>query len=198
MSADVEDTFNMISVDGDTSTNDTLLVLANGAAENPPITKKDADYEAFCGALHAVDEALAKMMAGDGEGATALFETKVIHAASKADAKILAKSVICSSLTKAAIFGHDANWGRILCALGYSGVSFDPEKLELYFVGEDEKMLIYKDGQAVDYSEEEATRLLSKPEVTVLVDMKAGDESASAWGCDLTYDYVKINADYRS
>ena len=138
------------------------------------------------------------MMAGDGEGATALFETKVIHAASKADAKILAKSVICSSLTKAAIFGHDANWGRILCALGYSGVSFDPEKLELYFVGEDEKMLIYKDGQAVDYSEEEATRLLSKPEVTVLVDMKAGDESASAWGCDLTYDYVKINADYRS
>ena len=138
------------------------------------------------------------MMAGDGEGATALFETKVIHAASKADAKTLAKSVICSSLTKAAIFGHDANWGRILCALGYSGVSFDPEKLELYFVGEDEKMLIYKDGQAVDYSEEEATRLLSKPEVTVLVDMKAGDESASAWGCDLTYDYVKINADYRS
>lgn len=198
LSADVEDTFNMISVDGDTSTNDTLLVLANGAAENPPITKKDADYEAFCGALHAVDEALAKMMAGDGEGATALFETKVIHAASKADAKTLAKSVICSSLTKAAIFGHDANWGRILCALGYSGVSFDPEKLELYFVGEDEKMLIYKDGQAVDYSEEEATRLLSKPEVTVLVDMKAGDESASAWGCDLTYDYVKINADYRS
>lgn len=198
LSADVEDTFNMISVDGDTSTNDTLLVLANGAAENPLITKKDADYETFCAALHAVDEALAKMMAGDGEGATALFETKVIHAASKADAKTLAKSVICSSLTKAAIFGHDANWGRILCALGYSGVSFDPEKLELYFVGEDEKMLIYKDGQAVDYSEEEAMRLLSRPEVTVLVDMKVGNESASAWGCDLTYDYVKINADYRS
>ena len=137
-------------------------------------------------------------MAGDGEGATALFETKVIGAATKEDAKILAKSVICSSLTKAAIYGHDANWGRILCALGYSGVQFDPEQVELYFMGKSGKILIYKDGKGTDYSEEEATAILSEPEVTVLVDMKMGEASASAWGCDLTYDYVKINADYRS
>ena len=137
-------------------------------------------------------------MAGDGEGATALFETTVYNAATKQDARVLAKSVICSSLTKAAIFGHDANWGRILCALGYSGVQFDPEKIELYFAGKSGKIQIYKDGVATDYSEEEATKILSEPEVTVLVDMKMGNETASAWGCDLTYDYVKINADYRS
>ena len=137
-------------------------------------------------------------MAGDGEGATALFETKVIHAPSKQDARILAKSVICSSLTKAAIYGHDANWGRILCALGYSGVMFDPEKIELFFESKAGRIQIYKDGVAADYSEEEATKILSEPEVTVVVDMKNGEESATAWGCDLTYDYVKINADYRS
>ena len=198
LSSDVQDTFNMISVDGDTSTNDTLIVLANGEAGNPVIDKKGADYDTFCEALHYIDETLAKKMAGDGEGATALFETKVIHAASKEEAKILAKSVICSSLTKAAIYGHDANWGRILCALGYSGAKFDPEQIELYFVGKSGKMLIYKDGHGTDYSEEEATKILSEPEVTVLVDMKMGDASACAWGCDLTYDYVKINADYRS
>ena len=130
LSCDVQDTFNMISVDGDTSTNDTLIVLANGEAGNPVIDKKGEDYDIFCQALHYIDETLAKKMAGDGEGATALFETKVIGAATKEDAKILAKSVICSSLTKAAIYGHDANWGRILCALGYSGVQFDPEQLE--------------------------------------------------------------------
>lgn len=195
---DVVDTFNMISVDGDTSTNDTLLVLANGMAENPEIRENSPEYEAFREALHEINETLAKKMAGDGEGATALFETKVIHAPSKQDARILAKAVICSSLTKAAIYGHDANWGRILCALGYSGVIFDPEKIELFFESKAGRIQIYKDGVAADYSEEEATKILSEPEVTVVVDMKNGEESATAWGCDLTYDYVKINADYRS
>ena len=196
--ADVIDTYNMISVDGDTSTNDTLLVLANGMAGNPEIQEDTPEFEAFCEALHDVNESLAKMMAGDGEGATALFETKVVGAATKEDARILSKSVICSSLTKAAIDGHDANWGRILCALGYSGVNFDPEKIELFFEGKENRIQIYKDGKAAPYSEEEATKILSEPEVRVLVDMKMGSETATAWGCDLTYDYVKINADYRS
>ncbi len=195
---DVTDTFNMVSVDGDTSTNDTLLVMANGMAGNSEINEVGPAYEAFREALHYVNESLAKMMAGDGEGATALIEAKVVGAATKDDARKLGKSVICSSLTKAAIYGHDANWGRILCALGYSGVSFEPEKLELYFESKAGKILIYKDGVGADYSEEEACRILSEPEVTILVDMKAGEESATAWGCDLTYDYVKINADYRS
>ncbi len=195
---DVDDTYNMISVDGDTSTNDTVLLLANGMAGNDKITKKDENYQKFTEALKLVNTTLAKKMAGDGEGATALFETKVIHADTKEHAKILAKSVICSSLTKAAIFGHDANWGRILCALGYSGVEFDPEKIELYFQSKSGQIQIYKDGVATDYSEDEATKILSDEEVTVLVDMKTGEEEAAAWGCDLTYDYVKINADYRS
>ena len=198
LSADVQDTFNMVSVDGDTSTNDTLLVLANGQAGNPEITEKGADYDAFVEALHYVNETLAKKIAGDGEGATALFEVKVIHADNKEDAKTLAKSVITSSLTKAALFGHDANWGRILCALGYSGAKFDPEAIELYLESSAGKILIFKDGMAADYSEEEATRILSCSEVTALVDMKMGEAEATAWGCDLTYDYVKINADYRS
>lgn len=195
---DVQDTFNMVSVDGDTSTNDTLIVLANGAAENTEITERGEDYRLFCQALHTVNEALCQKIAGDGEGATALFETKVIHAATKEEARRLAKAVICSSLTKAAIFGHDANWGRILCALGYSGVTFQPSEIELYFQSETESILIYRNGRAADYSEEEATRILSEPKVTVLVDMKKGSAEATAWGCDLTYDYVKINADYRS
>lgn len=198
LSTSVVDSYNMISVDGDTSTNDTCLVLANGMAENAKITEKNADYQIFSEALHYVNTFLAKKMAGDGEGATALFETTVMNAATKQDARILAKSVICSSLTKAAIYGHDANWGRILCALGYSGADFDPEKIELYFMSKSGKIMIYQDGVATDYSEEEASKILSDPEVTVLVDMKCGKESASAWGCDLTYDYVKINADYRS
>lgn len=198
LSADVQDTFNMVSVDGDTSTNDTLLVLANGQAGNPEITEKGADYDTFVEALHYVNETLAKKIAGDGEGATALFEVKVIHADNKEDAKALAKSVITSSLTKAALFGHDANWGRILCALGYSGAKFDPEAIELYLESSAGKILIFKDGMAADYSEEEATRILSCSEVTALVDMKMGEAEATAWGCDLTYDYVKINADYRS
>ena len=198
LSENVVDTFNMVSVDGDTSTNDTLLVLANGMAGNEMITEENEAYEQFKEALNYVNTTLAKKMAADGEGATALFETKVIHAKSKEDARILSKSVICSSLTKAAIYGHDANWGRILCALGYSGAEFDPEKVELFFESKVGKIQIYKDGVATDYSEEEATKILSEPEVTVLVDMKDGEFEAAAWGCDLTYDYVKINADYRS
>ena len=198
LSADVQDTYNMISVDGDTSTNDTCLLLANGLAENPEITEKNADYKEFCKALNFVNETLAKKMAGDGEGATALFEVKIIGAESKEQAKVLSKSVITSSLTKAAIYGHDANWGRILCAMGYSGATFDPEKVDLFFESAAGKMQIIKNGVAVDYSEEEATRILSEPAVTAIADVKMGNASATAWGCDLTYDYVKINADYRS
>lgn len=194
----VVDTFNMISVDGDTSTNDTMLVMANGMAGNTEITEKNEDYYQFKEALLYINTTLAKKMAGDGEGATALFETKVIHAKTKEDARILSKSVICSSLTKAAIYGHDANWGRILCALGYSGVQFDPENLDLFFESKAGHIQIFGNGVATDYSEEEATKILSEPEVTVIADMKMGEEEATAWGCDLTYDYVKINADYRS
>ncbi len=198
VSADVTDSFNMISVDGDTSTNDTLLVMANGLAGNEEITAEGADYDAFCEALHFITSYLAKKMAGDGEGATALFECKVVNADTKENARTLAKSVICSSLTKAAIFGHDANWGRILCALGYSGAKFDPENVDLYFQSVSGKIHIFGNGVACDYSEEEATKILSDPEVTALVDMHMGDAEATAWGCDLSYDYVKINADYRS
>ena len=198
LSADVQDTYNMISVDGDTSTNDTCLLLANGLAENPEITEKNADYEEFCKALNFVNETLAKKMAGDGEGATAMYEVKNIGDESKEQAKVLSKSVITSSLTKAAIYGHDANWGRILCAMGYSGAAFDPEKVDLFFESAAGKMQIIKNGVAVDYSEEEATRILSEPAVTAIADVKMGNASATAWGCDLTYDYVKINADYRS
>ena len=198
LSQDIQDTYNMISVDGDTSTNDTVLLLANGLAGNKEITEKNEDYHTFCRALKIVNETLAKKMAGDGEGCTALFEVKVVGAETKEQAKILAKSVICSSLTKAAIFGHDANWGRILCAMGYSGAQFDPEKVDLYFESAAGQMQIIKDGVAVDYSEEQATRILSEPEVTAVADIKMGDAKAAAWGCDLTFDYVKINADYRS
>lgn len=195
---DVEDTYNMISVDGDTSTNDTVLLLANGMAGNPEICQENEDYEAFCKALHYVNETLAKKIAGDGEGCTALFEVQIKGAATKEEAKILAKSVITSNLTKAAIFGHDANWGRILCAMGYSGVQFDPEKVDLYFESAAGSMQIIENGVALDYSEEEATKILSCPEVTAIADVKMGQETATAWGCDLTFDYVKINADYRS
>lgn len=198
VSEDVKDTFNMISVDGDTSTNDTLLVLANGAAENQEISSENEDYKEFAAALNAVNTYLAKKMAGDGEGATALFEVKIVGAKTKADAVTLSKAIVTSSLVKAAIYGHDANWGRILCAMGYSGVQFDPEKVDLFFESAAGKLQIIGNGVAVDYSEEEATRILSEPEVTALADVKMGDAAATAWGCDLTYDYVKINADYRS
>ena len=194
-----EDTFNMISVDGDMSTNDTLLVLANGLAGNERISREDGeDYALFKAALKSVCQDLAMRMAGDGEGATKLIESRVIHMDTEANAKILAKSVIQSNLTKAAVFGRDANWGRVLCALGYAGVSFDPEKVDLWFEADGKRMLIFTDGSAADYSEEEASALLGSEKVVILSDMHMGDAQAAAWGCDLTYDYVRINADYRS
>lgn len=198
LSDDVQDTYNMISVDGDTSTNDTVLVLANGLAENEEITVDSESYPVFAEALHAINEYLAKQIAGDGEGATALFEVEVVGADTRENAKTLAKSVACSSLVKTAIAGHDANWGRILCALGYSGAQFDPEKVDLTFESSAGKIQIIENGVAVDYSEEKATEILSQPEIKAVADMKMGTEKATAWGCDLTYDYVKINADYRS
>lgn len=196
--ADVKDTFNMISVDGDTSTNDTMIVMANGLAGNPEITEKNEDYEKFAEALKAVNTFLAKKMAGDGEGATALFEVKVTGADTKENAVTLAKSVVTSSLVKCAICGHDANWGRILCALGYSGVQFDPEKVDIFFESRAGKLKIVEDSVSTGYSEDEATKILSEDEVTALIDMKMGAAEAIAWGCDLTHEYVSINADYRS
>ena len=198
LSADIKDTYNMISVDGDTSTNDTVLLLANGLAGNAEITEENEDYHTFLRALNFVNTCLARKMAGDGEGATALFTVKVIHAESKEQAVTLSKSVITSSLTKAAIYGHDASWGRILCAMGYSGAQFDPEKVDLTFESAAGSMKIIENGVALDYSEEQATKILSEEEVIVIADVKMGDAEATAWGCDLTYDYVKINADYRS
>ena len=198
LSEDVEDTYNMISVDGDTSTNDTAILLANGLAGNQEITYASPEYETFKEALHMVNETLAKKMAGDGEGATALFEVKVVGAESIKQAKTLAKSVVCSNLTKAAIAGHDANWGRILCAMGYSGVQFDPEKVDLFFESKAGKLQIIENGVATDYSEEVATKILSEPEITATADIKMGDYSATAWSCDLTHEYININADYRS
>ena len=194
----IEDTFNMVSVDGDTSTNDTVFVFANGMAENKEITEKDADYEAFREGLLYVNQSLAKQIAGDGEGCTRLFEVHVAGADSKENAKILSKSVVTSSLTKAAIYGKDANWGRILCALGYAGVDFDPVKVDISLKSADGVIEIVKDGIATDYSEDEATKVLSADAVTVDIDVHNGVFEATAWGCDLTHDYVTINADYRS
>ncbi len=198
LSSDVEDTYNMISVDGDTSTNDTVLLLANGMAGNDKIKIGTPEFEQFKEALHYINETLAKKMAGDGEGATALFEAKIIGAKTKEQAKTLAKSIVCSNLTKAAIAGHDANWGRILCAMGYSGAEFDPKKVDLYFESAAGKLKIIENGTAVDYSEEKATEILSEPEVTAIADIKEGSAEAAAWGCDLTHGYIDINADYRS
>ena len=198
LSEDVVDTYNMISVDGDTSTNDTALLLANGMAENPEIVYGTAEYDEFKKALHVINEYLAKKIAGDGEGATALFEVKVVGADSIEQARILAKSIVCSNLTKTAIAGHDANWGRILCAMGYSGAQFDPEKVDLFFESKAGKIQIIENGTAVDYSEEKATEILSEAEVTAIADVKLGDVTATAWGCDLTHGYIDINADYRS
>ena len=194
----IKDTFNMVSVDGDTSTNDTVLLLANGMAGNTIIDSKNEDYDAFYAALFEVAKTLSRKIAGDGEGASALFEVKVVNALTHEDAVGLSKSVITSNLTKAAIFGHDANWGRILCAMGYSGVVFDSEKVDIYFESAAGKLKIVEDGVATDYSEDEATKILSEKEVMCIADVKMGNESATAFGCDLTYDYVKINADYRS
>ena len=194
----IPDTFNMVSVDGDTSTNDTVIILADGMAENEKITKEGQDYDEFVKALNYVCAELAKKIAGDGEGATKLFEVMVVNADTKENAITLSKSVVTSSLTKAAIFGNDANWGRILCALGYSGAKFDPEIVDIYFESEAGKIQIVENGVATDYSEEEATRILNMDAVRTICDMKMGDAMATAYGCDLTYDYVKINADYRS
>ena len=198
LSGDVEDTYNMISVDGDTSTNDTVLLLANGLAENPEIMYGTEDYETFVQALHEVNEYLAKKIAGDGEGATALFEVKAVGCENTEQAKTLAKAVVCSSLTKAAIAGHDANWGRILCAMGYSGAQFDPEKVDLFFESRAGRIQIIENGIAADYSEDKAAGILSEPAVTAIADVKMGDKEATAWGCDLTHGYIDINADYRS
>ena len=198
LSSVVPDTFNMVSVDGDTSTNDTCIVMANGQAGNREIAGEDEDYELFRAGLLEVCTKLAKKMAKDGEGATCLFEVKVIHADTKENARVLARSVVSSTLTKAAIAGHDANWGRILCALGYSGIEFDPDKVDLYFESAAGKLLILKDGVSTGYSEEFATKILSCDEITATADMKMGDAEGDAWGCDLTHEYVNINADYRS
>lgn len=193
----VSGSFNMISVDRDTSTNDTYLVLANGES-GVTIKKNTKAYEDFREALICVSTELAKKMAADGEGATKLFEVKVTGCESEEKAKILSKSVITSNLVKTAVYGSDANWGRILCALGYAGVEFNPEVIDLTLQAKGESLVLVRDGVATDYSEEKATELLSEEKVTVVCDMKEGDCTAAAWGCDLTYDYVKINGDYRS
>ena len=194
----VVDTFNMISVDGDTSTNDTLLVMANGLAGNEKITEKNADYNTFKEALFEVCKFLARKMASDGEGATKLFTAHVLNAKSKEDARVLARSVISSSLSKAAIYGCDANFGRFLCAMGYSGVSFDQKDVELYFESKAGECKVFEYGVPLVFDEELATKIMSEEEVIIRIDMHEGSEEATAWGCDLTYDYVKINADYRS
>ena len=198
LSTVVTDTFNMISVDGDTSTNDTLLVMASGLVENRPITEEDESYRLFCEALFTVCRELAIRMAGDGEGATHLIETRVIHADTKDNARVLARSVVASSLVKAMIYGKDANCGRVLCALGYAGPAFDPAVITIDLVGEKDSLCFYKDGCVQTFDEDKALALLSEHDIRFLCDMHMGDEEATAWGCDLTYDYVKINGDYRT
>ena len=194
----VADSFNMLSIDGDTSTNDTVAVLASGMAENARIETKNDDYKTFVSALAAISEKLVKLMAKDGEGATKLVECQVSGAKTKDIAKVCAKSVICSSLVKAAMFGADANWGRILCALGYAGVEIDVNKVDVYFKSAGGEILVCKNGAGVEFSEEKAKEILIKDEVYIVVKLNDGDFSANAYGCDLTYDYVKINGDYRT
>ena len=194
----IPDTFNMISVDRDTSTNDTVLLLANGLADNPEINEENADYQVFKDALYYVNEFLAKAIAGDGEGATKLLEVQVHGANSINQAKVIAKSVCTSPLVKTAIYGNDANWGRLLCAMGYSGEQFDPYNVDLKIASEFGILQLVAKGMATDYSEELATKILSSSEVKAIIDIHNGNYQATAWGCDLTYDYVKINADYRS
>ena len=194
----VKDSFNMISIDGDQSTNDTCVLLSNGLAGNPEITEEGEDYETFRSALELVTKNLARRMAADGEGAHALFEVRVTGASSKQQAVQLAKSVIGSSLVKTAIAGHDANWGRIICAMGYSGAIFDPDKVDLTFMSSAGTVRIAENGVSTGYSEELATDILSREEITAVIDLKEGSEEATAWGCDLTHEYISINADYRS
>lgn len=196
--ATIEDTFNMVSVDGDTSTNDTVLVMANGLAENELISEENDDYNTFKDALYAVNEYLAKQIASDGEGATRLFEVNVVGAPDVNTAKILAKSIVTSNLTKCAIYGKDANWGRILCAMGYSGAEFEPDKVDITISSENGSIKLVENGKATAFDEDRATEILSPEVVVATADVKLGEAKATAWGCDLTYDYVKINADYRS
>ncbi len=196
---DVKSTYNMISVDGDTSTNDMVLLLANKKARNEEILdSSDKDFEVFCKALHFVNTTLAKKIAQDGEGATKLCEVKIENATTTKQARILAKSVITSNLVKTALFGNDANWGRIICALGYSKAKFDAKKIDLSFISKAGKIEILKNGKALDFNEKLAKRILAQKEVQILVNLRDGSKSATAWGCDLSYDYVRINADYRS
>ena len=198
LSGDIADTFNMISIDGDTSTNDMVTVLANGMAGNEEITAEGEDFDIFMKALNTVNIALCRMIAGDGEGATKLLECKVSSAKDKQTAKTVAKSVICSSLLKAAMFGADANWGRVLCAIGYSGADVDVNKIDVSFKSAAGEILVCKNGAGVEFSEEDAKRILSEKEIEILVDLCGGEAFSTAWGCDLTYDYVKINGDYRT
>ena len=198
LSTVVVDTFNMISVDGDTSTNDTLLLLSSGQAANKPILEEDESYAIFCEALFTVCRELAIRMAGDGEGATHMIEAHVIHADTKGNARTLARSVVASSLVKAMIYGRDANCGRVLCALGYAGPDFDPAVITIDLVGEKDTLNFYKDGCVQVFDEDKALALLSEHDIRFLCDMNMGEEEAAAWGCDLTYDYVKINGDYRT
>ena len=194
----VKDTFNMITVDGDTSTNDTLLIMANGLAENATIIDKNEDYQTFREALFFVCRYLARKMAGDGEGATKLFEAKVVNAKTKEDARILSRAIVGSNLSKAAIYGCDANFGRFLCAMGYSGSDFDQNDVELFFESENGRLQVFDHGTPLAFDEDFAVKIMSADEVTVFVDMHEGSDEATAWGCDLIYNYVKINADYRS
>lgn len=198
LSTSVADTFNMITVDGDTSTNDTCLVMANGMAGNTEVTQKGEAYDKFFEALNYVCTYLAKKMAGDGEGATKLFEAKVVNAKSKEDARTLSRAIVGSNLSKAAIYGCDANFGRFLCAMGYSGAQFDQNDVELFFESENGRLQVFDHGTPIVFDEEKALQIMKADAVTVYVDMHEGEAEATAWGCDLTYDYVKINADYRS
>lgn len=198
LSGDVTDTFNMLSIDGDTSTNDMCSVIANGMAENPEIVSEGEDFECFKAALHAVTDELCRLLAGDGEGATKLLECYVTGAPDKHTAKIVAKSVVCSSLLKAAMFGADANWGRVLCAVGYSGADVDVTRVALSFKSAAGEIAVCKNGAGIDFSEEKAKTVLSEKEIGIMLDLCQGSERALARGCDLTYDYVKINGDYRT
>ncbi len=198
LSGDIADTFNMISIDGDTSTNDMVTVLASGMAENTEITEQNDDFKIFMKALNTVTVALCRMIAGDGEGATKLLECEVGGAKDKQTAKTVAKSVICSSLLKAAMFGADANWGRVLCAIGYSGADVDVDKIDVAFKSKAGQIEVCKNGSGVDFSEDMAKKILSEKEIEILVYLNSGEQKSTAWGCDLTYDYVKINGDYRT
>lgn len=198
LSGDIRSSFNMLSVDGDTSTNDMVSILANGLAANPVIEAEGPDFETFMAALNSVTVCLCRLIAGDGEGATKLLECRVSGAKDLDNARLAARSVISSSLVKSAMFGADANWGRVLCALGYAGAELDVQKVGVRFASKAGEILVCEHGAEVDFSEEEAKRILSEDEIDILVSLGDGDAAATAWGCDLTYDYVKINGEYRS